>query len=236
MTKRVLITGSSRGIGKQTALYLAQNGYEVVLHCSKDIKKLDEVELESGKSVKKLVFDVKDREKAREILTKDVEENGIYYGVVLNAGINADVPFAGMEDFEWDNVINTNLNGFYNVLKPLIMPLIQKREGRIVVMSSIAALTGNKGQINYSASKAALIGAVKTLSREIAKRHITVNCIAPGIIETDMTRDVPEDVIKQIPLKRMGTGKEVASLVNYLLSEDASYITGQVISVNGGLY
>ena len=141
-----------------------------------------------------------------------------------------------MEDFEWDDVLATNLDGFYNVLKPLIMPLIQARKGRIITMSSISGLTGNRGQVNYSAAKAGIIGATKALSREVAKRNITVNCIAPGIIETDMTEDIPEEAIKQIPLKRMGKPKEIASLVNYLLSEDAGYITGQVISVNGGLY
>ena len=141
-----------------------------------------------------------------------------------------------MENFEWDDVINVNLNSFYNVLKPLIMPLIQKREGRIVVMSSISGQTGNRGQVNYSASKAGLIGAAKALSREVAKRNITVNCIAPGVIESDMTEELPSEIVKSIPMKRMGKTYEVASLANYLLSKEASYITGQVIGVNGGLY
>ena len=235
----VLITGSSRGIGRETALYLAKNGYNIVLHCSKDkerLEKLREEILQTGVSARILSFDISNREETKQSLLEDIEKHGIYYGVVLNAGIAKDNPFPAMEDSEWDDVININLNGFYNVLRPLIMPLIQAKNGRIIVMSSISGQCGNRGQVNYSASKAGLIGAVKALSLEVAKRKITVNCIAPGIIDTDMTEDIPEEAIKAIPLKRMGTTKEVASLVNYLLSPDAGYITGQVIAVNGGLY
>ncbi len=235
----VLITGSSRGIGRETALYLAKNGYNIVLHCSKDKEKLEKLReeiLQTGVSARILSFDISNREETKQSLLEDIEKHGIYYGVVLNAGIAKDNPFPAMEDSEWDDVININLNGFYNVLRPLIMPLIQAKNGRIIVMSSISGQCGNRGQVNYSASKAGLIGAVKALSLEVAKRKITVNCIAPGIIDTDMTEDIPEEAIKAIPLKRMGTTKEVASLVNYLLSPDAGYITGQVIAVNGGLY
>ena len=235
----VLITGSSRGIGRETALYLAKNGYNIVLHCSKDkerLEKLREEILQTGVSARILSFDISNREETKQSLLEDIDKHGIYYGVVLNAGIAKDNPFPAMEDSEWDDVININLNGFYNVLRPLIMPLIQAKNGRIIVMSSISGQCGNRGQVNYSASKAGLIGAVKALSLEVAKRKITVNCIAPGIIDTDMTEDIPEEAIKAIPLKRMGTTKEVASLVNYLLSPDAGYITGQVIAVNGGLY
>ena len=237
--KSVLITGSSRGIGRETALYLADKGYNIVLHCSKNAQRLSELKeeiIQKGVQVRALAFDTKNREETAKVLTEDIEANGIYYGVVLNAGIAKDNPFPAMEDSEWDDVLTTNLDGFYNVLKPLIMPLIQKRGGRIIVMSSISGQCGNRGQVNYSASKAGLIGAAKALSQEVAKRKITVNCIAPGIIETDMTEELPEEAVKQIPMKRMGTSKEVASLVNYLLSEDAGYITGQVIAVNGGLY
>lgn len=239
MDKQVLITGSSRGIGRATAEFLAQNGYNIVLHCSKDVQKLAPFEEQIknyGVKVRSLAFDVSDRQQAKAVLEADIEQFGIYYGIVLNAGINADVPFPAMESDDWDSVISTNLTGFYNVLKPLIMPLIQRKQGRIIVMSSISGQTGNRGQVNYSASKAGLIGAVKALSREVAKRKITVNCIAPGIIETDMTENIPDEIIAQIPLKRMGAVKEVASLVNYLLDENAGYITGQIISVNGGLY
>ncbi len=239
MDKTVLITGSSRGIGKETAIYLAKSGFDIVLHCNKNMQKAMEVQkiVENiGRKVRILQFDVSNREQTKKVLLKDIDENGIYYGVVVNAGITADNSFPAMEDEEWDKVINTNLNGFYNTLRPLILPMIQNRKGRIVALSSISGLEGNRGQINYSASKAGIIGAVKSLSKEVAKRNITVNCVAPGVIESDMTRDVPFEMIKDaIPMKRMGTPKEVASLINYLFSDDASYITGQVISVNGGM-
>lgn len=239
MNKWILVTGASRGIGKETALYLASNGYNIVLHCSNDVTRLDNLKKEiESKAVqaRALAFDIKNRAQVEQVLTNDIEVNGMYYGVVLNAGIAKDNPFPAMEEDEWDDVLRTNLDGFYNVLKPLIMPFIQQKKGRIVVMSSISGQCGNRGQVNYSASKAGLVGAAKALSQEVAKRKITVNCIAPGIIKTDMTEDLPEEAIKQIPVRRMGQAKEVASLVNYLMSEDAGYITGQVIGVNGGLY
>jgi 3-oxoacyl-[acyl-carrier protein] reductase len=240
MDKVVLVTGSSRGIGKETALYLAQNGYDIVLHCNTNVAKLDEVKnmIESmGRKARTLQFDITNRSLCKEILSKDIEENGAYYGVVLNAGIAKDNPFPALEDDEWDLVIDTNLNSLYNILKPIIMPMIQNRSGRIVTLSSVSGQTGNRGQVNYSASKAGIIGATKALSRELAKRKITVNCVAPGIIETDMISDIPSEIISEmIPMKRVGTAKEVASLINYLLSKDAGYITGQVISVNGGMY
>ena len=239
MSKWVLVTGASRGIGKETALYLASCGYNIVLHCSHDVTRLDNLKKEiESKAVqaRALAFDIKNRAQVEQVLTNDIEVNGMYYGVVLNAGIAKDNPFPAMEEEEWDDVLRTNLDGFYNVLKPLIMPFIQQKKGRIVVMSSISGQCGNRGQVNYSASKAGLIGAAKALSQEVAKRKITVNCIAPGIIETDMTEDLPEEAVKQIPMRRMGQAREVASLVNYLMSEDAGYITGQVIGVNGGLY
>ena len=235
----VLITGASRGIGKAIAQYLAEHGYNLVLHCSKNAERLNELkkELETkGITVRTLAFDISNRVETEKVLLSDIENHGSYYGIVLNAGIAMDNPFPAMENDEWDKVLNTNLGGFYNVLRPIIMPLIQAKRGRIIVMSSISGQCGNRGQVNYSASKAGLIGAAKALSQEVAKRHITVNCIAPGIIETDMTENLPNDIVKQIPMKRMGSAKEVASAVNYLLSEDAGYITGQVIAVNGGLY
>ena len=240
MDKTVLVTGSSRGIGRETAIYLAKNGFDIVLHYNKNKEKTLEVQKiieDLGRNVRILQFDVPDRNKTKKVLLKDIEKYGIYYGVVVNAGINADNPFPAMEDSEWDRVINTNLNGFYNTLRPIILEMIQNRKGRIVALSSISGLTGNRGQINYSASKAGIIGAVKALSREVAKRNITVNCVAPGVIESDMTSNIPFDMIKDsIPMRRMGTAKEVASAINYLFSEDASYVTGQVISVNGGMY
>ena len=241
--KRILITGSSRGIGAQTALYIAKNNpdTEIVLHCNSNPAKAQDVkkEIEAfGCSAGVLQFDVKNRVQCREIIENDIKQNGAYYGVVLNAGIAKDNVFPVMEDDEWDDVLNTNLGGFYNVLKPVVMSMIENRiKGRIITMSSISGLAGNRGQVNYSASKAGIIGATKALSLELAKRGITVNCVAPGVIDTDMVEGIPVDEVKKmIPMKRLGTAKEVASLVNYLMSEDASYITGQVISVNGGMY
>lgn len=240
MAKTVLVTGSSRGIGRETAIYLAKSGFDIVLHCVRNADKAKEVKEiieQLGQNVRILQFDVSDREQTKKVLVEDVEKNGIYYGVVVNAGITADNLFPAMNDDQWDRVINTNLNGFYNTLRPIIMQMLQQRQGRIVALSSVSGLTGNKGQTNYSASKAGLIGAVKSLSREVAKRNITVNCVAPGVIESDMTAEIPFDVLKNIiPMQRMGRAKEVASAINYLFSEDASYITGQVISVNGGMY
>ena len=238
--RTVLVTGSSRGIGRETAIYLAKNGFDIVLHCNKNIEKSLEVKKEIeflGRKARILQFDVSNREETKEKLLKDIEENGVYYGVVVNAGITADNLFPAMEDSEWDRVIDTNLGGFYNTLRPLIMPMLQNRKGRIVAVASVSGLTGNKSQVNYSASKAGIIGAVKALSRETAKRKITVNCVAPGLIESDMTEDIPIDIVKEIiPMRRAGTPKEVASAINYLFSDDASYITGQVISINGGMY
>lgn len=242
MEKQVLITGSARGIGREAALYLAKNGFDIILHCKNNIGKanelLEEIKREYDVNVRILQFDIKDRMQCFDVLTKDIKEHGIYYGVVLNAGISKDNVFPVMDENEWDDVLRTNLDGFYNVLKPIIMPMIEKRvKGRIVTLSSVSGLAGNRGQVNYSASKAGIIGATKALSLELAKRGITVNCVAPGVIDTDMTKDLPKDELKKIiPMKRFGKAKEVASLINYLMSEDAAYITGQVISVNGGLY
>ena len=239
--KEVLITGSSRGIGRETALYLAKNGFDIVLHCNKNRTSAEEVEKEIikiGRNARILQFDISNRTACKTAISEDIEKYGVYHGVVLNAGIAKDNCFPAMEDNEWDDVINTNLGGFYNVLKPIVMPMISARiKGRIVAMSSVSGLCGNRGQVNYSASKAGVTGAVKALALELAKRGITVNCVAPGVIDTEMISDIPvEEVKKMIPMRRFGNPKEVASLVNYLMSQDASYITGQVISVNGGLY
>lgn len=234
--KRVLVTGSSRGIGKEIALYLAKNGFDIDVHYVHNQTKAQEAADEIKKlgcDAQILKFDIKNREECASVLA-----DRLYYGVVLNAGIARDNVFPILEGDEWDEVIDTNLTGFYNVLKPLVMPMISNRiKGRIITLSSVSGLCGNRGQVNYSASKAGIIGATKALSLELAKRGITVNCIAPGVIETDMIKDVPIDEVKKlIPMKRLGQAREVASLANYLMSEDASYITGQVISVNGGMY
>lgn len=234
--KKVLVTGSSRGIGKEIAFYLAQNGYDIDVHYAhneqKAIETADEIRA-LGRDAQILKFDIKNREECAKVLA-----DKLYYGIVLNAGIARDNVFPALEDDEWDDVIDTNLTGFYNVLKPLVMPMISNRvKGRIITMSSVSGISGNRGQVNYSASKAGIIGATKSLALELAKRGITVNCIAPGVIDTEMIKDVPLDEVKKlIPMKRVGQANEVASLANYLMSEDASYITGQVISVNGGLY
>ena len=232
--KKVLVTGSSRGIGREIALFLAKNGFDIDVHYAHNKEKAQEVadEIKSfGQKAEILKFDIKNREECAKVLA-----DKLYYGIVLNAGIARDNVFPLLEGDEWDDVIQTNLTGFYNVLKPLVMPMISNRiRGRIITMSSVSALSGNRGQINYAASKAGIIGATRSLALELAKRGITVNCIA--VIETDMIKDVPVDEVKKlIPMKRLGQAKEVASLANYLMSEDASYITGQVISVNGGLY
>ncbi len=236
----VLVTGSSRGIGRAIAYRLGEDGYNLVLHCRSQREQLEalKTELEDmGRTVRLLQFDVADRSVVEQILTDDIEQHGTYYGVVCNAGIARDNPFPLLSGDDWDQVIDTNLGGLYNVMKPLFMPMIQRRKpGRIVTISSVSGLNGNRGQVNYSAAKAGIIGATKALALELAKRKITVNCVAPGLIETDMLDGLPLDEIKQhIPARRLGKPEEVAATVSFLMSDDAAYITRQVISVNGGL-
>lgn len=240
MTKTVLVTGSSRGIGKAIALRLAKSGFDIVLHCLNSRQAAEQVAEEIaalGQHSRILQFDIADREKAAAVLLEDVETYGAYYGVVCNAGLTKDNAFPALTGDDWDNVLRANLDGFYNVLHPIIMPMIRLRKpGRIVTLSSVSGLIGNRGQVNYSAAKAGLIGASKALAVELAKRKITVNCVAPGFIETDMTEDAPAEIIKEmIPMQRAGNTEEVAAAVNFLLSDEASYITRQVIAVNGGL-
>lgn len=229
--KRVLITGASRGIGAAIARKLVGK-YELFLHGKSDSEHLGE--LANELKAHKLAFDVSDTKACSEIL-KQFSENA-FWGVVLNAGITRDNAFVALESDEWKSVIDTNLNSFYNVLKPLIMPMARVKAGRIVVMSSISGVVGNRGQSNYAASKAGLIAAAKSLALELASRNICVNVIAPGLIDTDMTKQAPKDLILNlIPAKRIGKADEVASLAEFLLSDEASYITRQVIGVNGGL-
>ena len=237
----ILITGSSRGIGRAVALALAADGYDIVVHCRSRIDEAEAVAREirgMGVSARILQFDVSERAQCRAILEADVEAHGAYYGVVLNAGLTRDNAFPALTDDDWDRVLRTNLDGFYNVLHPVIMPMIRRRSaGRIVCMTSVSGLTGNRGQTNYSASKAGLVGAAKALALELAKRQITVNCVAPGLIDTDIvSEEVPvAEILKMIPAQRMGKPEEVAHAVRFLMSPEAAYITRQVIAVNGGL-
>ena len=241
MPETILVTGSSRGIGRAIALRLARAGYDLVLHCR---TRRDEAEAVSvavqalGRTARILQFDIADRASCAAALEADVTANGAYYGVVCNAGLTRDGAFPALTGEDWDSVLRANLDGFYNVLHPLVMPMIRRRApGRIVCITSVSGMIGNRGQVNYSASKAGVIGAAKALATELAKRKITVNCVAPGLIDTDMLdADVPVDeILKMIPAERAGTTEEVAAAVEFLLSADASYITRQVLAVNGGL-
>ena len=241
MSKRILVTGSSRGIGKSIALSLAAEGYDITLHCRKNFEQAEQVQksIEAlGQSATILQFDVSDRHAAKELIEADMANNATYYGVVCNAGIARDAAFPALTGDDWDQVIQTNLNGFYNVVQPVVMPMIQARSpGRIVTLSSVSGVIGNRGQVNYSAAKAGIIGATKALAVELAKRKITVNCVAPGLIETDMVENLMiEEALKIIPMQRIGKPEEVSALVNFLMSDSAAYITRQVISVNGGIF
>lgn len=236
----VLVTGASRGIGRAIALKLGQSGYPVAVHFVRDAdgaKKTCDAIISAGGRAERLQFDIADRAASRGALDAWLENHDAFYGVVLNAGIARDGVFPMLGDEDWDAVIHTNLDGFYNVLSPLIMSMIRRRKpGRIVTLSSVSGVAGNRGQVNYSASKAGIIGASKALALELASRKITVNCVAPGLIETDMTADLPgEEMLKMIPAGRMGSPDDVAAVVDFLMSEGASYVTRQVIGVNGGM-
>ena len=240
MGNSVLVTGSSRGIGKAIALRLARDGFDVVLHCRSGRSEADAVAQQivaMGRAARVLQFDIGDRAAAAAALEADIAAYGCYYGVVCNAGVARDNAFPAMSGEDWDIVLQTNLDGFYNVLNPLVMPMVQRRKpGRIVTMASVSGLIGNRGQVNYSAAKAGIIGATKALALELAKRAITVNCVAPGLIETDMISEVPlDEALKMIPARRVGTPEEVAAAVSFLVGAEAGYITRQVISVNGGM-
>ena len=240
MRKSVLVTGSSRGIGKAIALRLARDDYDIVLHCRSRREEAESVARSIaalGRQARVLQFDVSERHSTGAALKADIEQHGCYYGVVCNAGIVRDNVFPAMPGEDWDAVLKTNLDSFYNVLNPVVMPMVRRgAPGRIVTITSLSGLIGNRGQVNYSAAKAGIIGASKALALELATREITVNCVAPGLIETEMIADAPlEELLKLIPARRIGKPEEVAAAVSFLLTEDAAYITRQVISVNGGL-
>jgi 3-oxoacyl-[acyl-carrier protein] reductase len=240
-TRRVLVTGASRGIGRAIALGAAAAGFAVAAHYRTGRAEAEALVAEilgSGGEASLVGFDVSDRVAAAEAIERDIAERGAYYGAVCNAGITADAAFPALADEDWDRVIHTNLDGFYNVLKPLVMPMVRaKRGGRIVTLSSVSGLSGNRGQVNYSASKAGIIGATKALAVELASRGITVNCVAPGIVDTDMAKGAPLDhILPSIPMGRIGRPEEAAAAVLFLLSDAASYVTRQVISVNGGMF
>ena len=240
MSRTILVTGASKGIGQAIALRLAKDGFDLVIHYAKDSAGANHTKQSAeayGVTTRLISFDIANRSQCKDMLEEDIAQYGSYYGIVLCAGIAKDAAFPAMEDHEWDEVLTTNLDGFYNVLRPAIMPMISHRKGgRIVTLSSVSGLVGNRGQVNYSASKAGIIGATKSLAIELAKRAITVNCVAPGIIETAMTENLEHvDIATIVPMRRMGRVEEVAAAVSFLCSDDASYITRQVLSVNGGM-
>jgi len=239
-SKSVLVTGASSGIGRAIALRLAQDGYEVVVHYARNRDGADltsRLISEVSSHSRQINFDMADAVVTRAAIEADIEQHGAYYGVVCNAGITRDGVFPALTDEDWHQVIDVNLNGLFNVLHPIVLPMVRRRKpGRIVTISSVSGLMGNHGQVNYSASKAGIIGATKALALDLAKKKITVNCVAPGLIESEMTDSLPlEKIIESIPAGRIGQPEEVAAMVAFLCSADAGYITRQVFSVNGGM-
>jgi 3-oxoacyl-[acyl-carrier protein] reductase len=235
----VLVTGASKGIGRAIALRLGAEGFPVTVHYGGDragAEAVAETICTGGGRADVLGFDVRDRAATAEALEKRLASEPAYWGVLLSAGVTRDNAFPAISGEDWDVVLRTNLDGFYNVVQPLTMPMVRRRDGgRIVALSSVSGMVGNRGQVNYSASKAGLIGAVKALAVELAKRKITVNCIAPGLIASAMTEALPEEALAAVPMQRMGTVEEVAAAAAFLMSEEAGYITRQVIAVNGGM-
>jgi 3-oxoacyl-[acyl-carrier protein] reductase len=238
MNRRALVTGGSRGIGRAVVLALAASGHDVIVHCHSQRAKADEVSAAAnalGVVAEVVCFDVRDHEAARAEL-EQLMARGPVDVLVNNAGVVQDGPFPTASRDGWHKVIDTTLSGFYNVTQPLVMPMVRRRFGRIINMASVSGVIGNRGQVNYSAAKAGLIGATKALAREVAKRNVTVNALAPGLIETEMIAGAPvEEILKHIPMQRLGKPEEVAALCAFLASDIAGYITGQVIGISGGL-
>lgn len=236
--KTALILGGCRGIGKAISLRLAKDGFNIAATCRRkgsDSETLEKEIAALGRECRILELDVCDRDGSKQVLADEFGDNAPD-AVIYNSGITKDNLFVFMDGQEWDSVLETNLLGFYNTVQPLIFGMLAKRGGRIVVVSSASGQTGQAGQVNYSASKAGLIGAVKALAREVGRKGILVNAVAPGVIETDMTKDLPKDqVLPLIPLHRTGKAEEVAGAVSFLCGPDSSYIHGQVLAVNGGL-
>jgi len=236
----ILVTGASSGIGRAIAVRLARDGYDIALHYGRNREGAELALRQAGEwsgNSRLVSFDISDAGAAREALEADMGLHGAYYGVVCNAGITRDGVFPALSGDDWKRVIDVNLNGFYNVLHPVVLPMVRRRKpGRIVAISSVSGLMGNHGQVNYSASKAGIIGACKALALDLAKKKITVNCVAPGLIASEMTGDLPLDqILAVIPAGRIGQPEEVAACVSFLCSPEAAYITRQVLSVNGGL-
>lgn len=234
-----IVTGGSKGIGRAIALELAGTGYHVIVNFRSDTAGAEEtiglIE-KAGGTGELSQFDIADSEGAKAALDQIVSRHKTIEALVNNAGVAADGLFAMMPEKDWDRVITTTLKGFYNVTKPVIKRMIPKKKGSIVSISSVAGLVGNRGQANYSAAKAGLIGASRSIAAEVARLGIRVNVVAPGLIQTDMIKQAPVEMIKQmIPMARIGKPEEVARVVRFLCSDDASYVTGQVISVNGGM-
>lgn len=237
--KTALITGGSGAIGSAICRALAAQGLHVIVHANRRLEQAQDLAAQlqaGGARAQAIAFDVTDREAAARALAAIAEEAPVQI-LVNNAGVHEDAPLAGMNGDQWDRVIDVSLNGFYNVTHPLLLPMIRTRWGRIINVSSVAGVIGNRGQVNYAAAKAGLHGATMSLSLELASRGITVNAVAPGVIASPVTRDVfPREAIEAlVPMKRAGTTDEVAALVAFLASEQAGYITGQVISINGGM-